>query len=171
MRKPAQVTREISLEEIKRREREVRDAGEKRRLMGIRLKLEGYSVSEIMRIMPVTQCTLLTWVKNFNESGFEGLVTKKPPGRKKYLDNDQLEIVRKWLNDGPMEKHDCCFWTGAKLVEAIEKEFGVRYSLNGMYDLLKDLNYCRKVVKTRHHKSDPEKAEEFKKNFRVWSRQ
>lgn len=171
MRKAKEITRAVDLDELKQRERETNDAQEKRRLMGIRLKIEGYSVTEIMKIMPVTQSGLLRWVDKFNEKGFDGLKSKPIPGKAAFLNKDQIEVVRLWLDEGPGEKHDCYFWTGKKLLEAIEREFGASYSLNGIYKLLKTLGYTRLVPKTRHYKSDPARAEEFKKNFRVWSRQ
>lgn len=171
MRIAAVITRETDMDELRRHERATRDARERKRIMGIRLKIEGYSVKEIMRIIPVTQSGLLRWVKKYNEKGFEGLKSKNPPGRARYLSEGRLAIVREWLDYGPEERHGCRFWTGKKLIEAIEKEFGVSYALNGIYDLLKDLGYSRKVMKTRHYKSDPEREEEFKKNFLVWSRQ
>jgi transposase len=170
MRRAAKIIREASVEELKSREREVKDVRERKRLMGIRLKVEGYSVPEIMRIIPVSQSGLLTWVNNFNEKGFDGLVSKKPPGKRRFLNEEQIVVLREWIKEGPEEQHGCFFWTGNKLIEAVEKEFGVKYSLNGMYDLLKDLGYSRQVTKAQHHKSDPEKAEEFKKNSPQWLR-
>jgi len=170
MRKPAEITREVDLEELKRREKGTKDFKEKKRLMGIRLKLEGYPLKKIMEIIPVSQSGLLTWVNDFNKEGYEGLKSRKPKGREKFLSEDQTAIVKGWLDNGPKDTHDCVFWTGAKLIKAIEKEFGVTYSSSGIYELLKDLGYSRQVVKTRHYKCDPEKVEEFKKNFPVWSR-
>jgi len=171
MRAPAEITREVDLGELKSRENATRDIREKKRLMGIRLKIEGYSVLRIMEIIPVTQSGLLAWVKRFNEGGFEGLKTRKAHGKKRLLNEEQVGIVRGWLDDGPEDRHGCCFWTGPQLMEAVEKEFGISYSSSGIYELLKDLGYTRQVVKTRHYKSDPAKGEEFKKNFRQWSRQ
>lgn len=143
---------------------------ERKRLMGIRLKVEGYSVTQIMKIVPVTQCALLKWVKKFNAEGFDGLRSRKPPGKKKNLNEEQLRILMGWLDNGPEESHGCCLWTGAELIEAVKREFGVSYSSSGIYDLLKDLGYSRQVVKTRHHKCDPAKEKEFKKNSLKWSR-
>jgi len=170
VRVAAKVTREVDLEELKRYEQATKDVGERKRLMGIRLKVEGYSVTEIMKIIPVTQCTLLSWVKKFNAKGFDGLRTVKPLGKKRNLNEEQLRIVMDWLDNGPEERHGCCFWTGAKLIEAVKREFGVSYSSSGIYDLLKDLGYRRLVAKTRHHKTDPAAATEFKKNSPQWSR-
>ena len=170
MRAMAEITREVGLEELKRREKVTRDLKEKKRLMGIRLKLEGYPLKKIMEIIPVSQSGLLAWINAFNRDGYEGLKTRKPRGKIRFLNQEQVDIVRGWLDEGPSECHDCCFWTGAKLIEAVEKEFGISYSSSGIYELLKDLGYSRQVVKTRHHKCDPEKVEEFKKNFPVWSR-
>lgn len=170
MRAPAEITREVDLEELKKREKATKDAREKRRLMGIRLKLEGYPLKQIMEILPVSQSGLLAWVNAFNKEGFDGLKSRKRKGRARFLSGEQAEIVKGWLDAGPRDNHDCVFWTGGKLIKAIEEEFGITYSTSGIYELLKDLGYSRQVVKTTHHKCDPGKVEEFKKNFPQWSR-
>lgn len=170
MRAAAKVTREVDLVELKHRENATKDPWEMKRLMGIRLKVEGYSVTEIMKIVPVAQSGLLTWVKKFNAEGFDGLRSKKAPGKKRNLNEKQLGVVMGWLDNGPEERHGCCFWTGAELIKAVREEFGVSYSSSGIYDLLKDIGYSRQVVKTRHYKCDPEKEDEFKKNSPQWSR-
>jgi transposase len=114
---------------------------------------------------------LRNWINAFNEHGLDGLKARKSrSGRKRKLTEDQIGEVRRWLDEGPSESQGCFFWTGEKLMKEIEREFGVRYSLDGVYWLLKDLGYRRIVPKTRHYKSDPEAAEEFKKNSRRWSR-
>ena len=105
------------------------------------------------------KCRGLRWSKS-----------RKPPGKKRNLNEEQLRIVMDWLDNGPEERHGCCFWTGAKLIEAVKSEFGVSYSSSGIYDLLKDIGYSRQVVKTHHHKCDLAAAEEFKKNSPQWSR-
>ena len=171
MRSYLQVTWAAEVEEIRERERASRDPLEKRRLCAIRLRSEGYSPPDVCRILCVHQSSLRNWVNAFNREGFTGLAPQeRRAGRKRRLSEEQIAEVCRWLDEGPSEHHGCCFWTGKSLARAIEEAFGIRYTTNGIYELLKDLGYTRLVPKTRHHKSDPKAAEEFKKNFPVWSR-
>ena len=165
------LTKKVDLEELTKRESGSKDTLEKRRLMAIRLRFEGYTPPQVCAILRVHPSSLRNWVNSFNKHGLPGLrPQEKRLGRNRKLTNDQINEVCKWLDEGPSEKHGCCFWTGKKLMQAIEKEFGVKYSLDGVYWLLRNLGYRRLVAKTHHYKSDPKAAEEFKKNSRIWSR-
>jgi len=171
MRSYLEVTRRANVEEIREKERGSKSPLEKRRLCAIRLRLEGYTPPEVCNILSIHQSSLRNWVNTFNRSGFAGLEPQeRHAGRKRRLSEEQITEVCRWVEEGPSEHHGCCFWTGKSLASAIEKAFGIRYTENGIYELLKDLGYTRLVPKTRHHKSDPKAAEEFKKNFPVWSR-
>jgi len=165
------LTKEVDLEEVVSRERSTKDFLEKRRLMAIRLRHEGHTPPEVCNVLGIHPSSLRNWVNSFNKHGLDGLrPQEKRWGRKRKLSDEQIREVRKWLDEGPSESQGCYFWTGEKLMKEIERQFGVRYSLDGIYWLLKDLGYKRIVPKTRHHKADPKAAEEFKKNSRIWSR-
>jgi len=170
MRPPIPLTRKVDIEELRRRERTTKVMLERRRLAAIRYRHEGRSVAEICQELQCTPCSLRTWVKTFNEQGLDGLKPRKRPGKQRWLTDEQIDEVRTWLDEGPSESQGCHFWTAPQLVKAIEKTFGVRYSSDAIYDILKDLGYKRIVPKTHHHKADPKAAEEFKKNFPIWSR-
>ena len=171
MRSYLTLTREVDSGELNKREKGSRDFLERRRLMAIRLRADGKTPPEVCEILGVHQCSLRNWVNAFNKYGLDGLKTQeKRAGRKRWLSDEQVQAVCKWLDEGPSEHHGCHFWTGKHLAKAIEEAFEIKYTQNGIYTLLKDLGYTRLVPKTRHHKTDPAAAEEFKKNFPQWSR-
>ena len=171
MRPYLQLTRGVDIKEIKRRERGTNDLLERRRLTAVRLRSEGYTPPKVCDILGIHVCSLRNWVNAFNKHGLDGLKPQeKRWGRKRKLSEEQIKEICKWIDEGPSESQGCYFWTGRKLMKEIERKFGVRYSLDSVYWLLKDLGYKRIVPKTRHHKADPKAAEEFKKNSRIWSR-
>ena len=170
MRPCVRLTRDLDLEGIKALEGASNDVRERRRLTAIRLCNQGYKTPEICKILGVTKSSVQRWVKKFNSGGLEALRSRKLPGKARWLTDEQIEVVRGWLDNGPGERHGCHFWTGEKLLKAIEDEFSVHYKLKGIYKMLKYLGYRRIVPKTRHYRSDPKAAEEFKKNCRIWSR-
>lgn len=170
MRPPVRLTREVDIEEIRKREKQTKDVLERRRLAGIRYRHEMRSVPEICQELQCTPCALRSWVRAFNANGLEGLRPRKRPGKRRRLTNEQIEIICGWLDEGPSKDQEFYFWTAPQLVRAIEESFGIRYSTDAIYLLLRGLGYRRLVEKTRHYKANPKAAEEFKKNFRVWSR-
>ena len=171
MRSYLTLARAVDRRELKKREKASRDFLERRRLMAIRLRADGKTPPEVCEILGVHQCSLRNWVNSFNKTGLDGLKPQeKRAGRKRKLSTEQISLVCEWVDNGPSEHHGCCFWTGKHLANAIEDVFGIKYSENGIYVLLKSLGYTRLVPKTQHHKADPAKAEEFKKNFPQWSR-
>lgn len=171
MRTYLTLTREVDRGKIQKREKASRDFLERRRLMAIRLRADGKTPPEVCEILAVHQCSLRNWVNAFNKKGLDGLKTQeKRAGRKRMLSIEQISLVCKWLDEGPSEQHGCLFWTGKHLSNAIDEAFGIKYSESGIYVLLKDMGYTRLVPKTHHHKADPEKAAEFKKNSPQWSR-
>lgn len=172
MRSYLALSREVDREELFEREKGSRNFLEKRRLMAIRLRSDGKTPPEVCDILGVHQCSLRNWVNAYNKNGFKGLEPReKQSGPKRRLSRDQAKVVCGWLDEGPVEHQGCHFWTGKRLAASIEETFGIKYSENGIYKLLKYLGYTRLVPKTRHYKSDPAAAEEFKKNFPQWSRQ
>ena len=170
MRPCVRLTRDLDLKEIKALESATNDVRERRRLIAIRLCSQGYKTPEICKILGVTKSSVQRWVTKFNSGGLEALRSRKPPGKARWLTDEQIEVVCGWLDSGPEEHHGCQFWTGGKLLKAIEDEFGVRYKLKGIYKMLRYLGYRRIVPKTRHYRSDPKAGEEFKKNSPLWSR-
>lgn len=57
---------------------------------------------------------------------------------------------------GPVQADGVCTLRGVDAKAILEKEFGVRYSLDGVYDLLHRLKLSCLVPRPRHRKNDPE---------------
>jgi hypothetical protein len=55
-----------------------------------------------------------------------------------------------------------CTLRGKDAVRILEREFGVSYSLDGVYDLLERLNYSCLAPRPRHEKGDPAAQQLFK---------
>ena len=64
--------------------------------------------------------------------------------------------------NGPLSRDGVCTLRGKDAVKILNKEFGVSYSLPGVYDLLHRLNLSCLKPRPRHEKNDPEKMEQFK---------
>ena len=55
-----------------------------------------------------------------------------------------------------------CTLRGKDVVRILQKEFGVKYSLGGAYDLLARLGYSCLTPRPVHEKSDPAAMADFK---------
>jgi hypothetical protein len=65
------------------------DADQVRRLLALALILEGRSRSEAAKVAGVTLQIERDWVLRFNESGADGLATRKAPGMALILNDEQ----------------------------------------------------------------------------------
>ena len=63
---------------------------------------------------------------------------------------------------GPRPKDIVTVWRGKDLQRVLAEEFGARYTLMGVYRLLRRLKLSWLCVRPRHPKSDPAAAERFK---------
>jgi transposase len=59
---------------------------------------------------------------------------------------------------------------GKDVVRILDAEFGVTYSLDGVYDLLERLNYSCLAPRPRHEKNDPIAQRQFKEQAPFLSR-
>ena len=92
---------------------------------------------------------------------------KKPQnhrrGKKSLLNDQQLELLTKKLQEGPS---DGGIWTGPKVARWIEKETGEKKVWNQRgWDYLKKCHYSWQRPRPKHRKGDPKEQLEFKRNF------
>ena len=56
---------------------------------------------------------------------------------------------------GPTEGDGVCALRGRDFIRILEEEFGVRYELSGVYDLLRRMDLSVLVPRPQHRESDP----------------
>ena len=158
------VREDIGLDEIKKREAE-----EKRKLIGdriraIRLVREGnYRYQEISKILGKKDPNYtLRWIKRFNVEGFEGLETKPGQGQKPLLNDLEKKQLEQWLIEP--EKHGINVWTAPRLQEKIKEEFSKHPSEQCIYDTLRQMGFKHRKARPIPSKADLEELEDFKKS-------
>ena len=105
--------------------------------------------------------TVKTWWRNYREGGLDKLLEWNVKGAKGKLTEYQLKKLEEEINKG-------IFQTQKEIAKYIEKEFGVKYSQQGISRLLKKLKIKKKKGRPVSIQKDQDKAKEFKeKTFKA----
>ena len=125
---------------------------------------KGESSRKAQELLLLSHNQILIWAKRFNEFGIEGLRDKSKPGRKSKIQPEQLVLLKRVVLDASPEEYgyNTAVWTAPMLVEVIAKEFGIRYSDDAVYFLLKKkLGLSYQKGRGFYPEADPKKREEF----------
>ena len=120
--------------------------------------LENNSILKVAQVFSVQRNTIKSWIRKFNNNGVEGLELKIKSPRKSKLNDKQIEDLRSWIKSNQGN------FTLLKIQKIIRENYGVEISHNGVWKMLKRLNYSHITARPVHYKQDKEKLEEFKKN-------
>ena len=132
------------------------------RLLAFSHLQEGLTPVEISPMIHVGALSIRTWIHNFSREGLAGLRDKPKPGAKPRLPTGQLESFTMALSQLQEERSGGRV-RGEDIRELLRVKFQVKYSLNGVYALLKRIGWVWISVRSKHPKTDQAKQEEFKK--------
>jgi transposase len=120
--------------------------------------LENNSILKVAQVFSVQRNTIKSWIRNFNNNGIEGLELKAKKPRKSKLNDKQIKFLQELIktNNGN--------FTLLKIQKIIKEKYKIEISHNGVWKLLKRLNYSHITARPTHYKQDKEKLEYFKKN-------
>ena len=141
-----------------------RDATQRDRYRAVALALDGQLTEEIVEKLERSRAFIQRWVYAYRDGGLEAIRIKKPPGRKPLLSRDQWDELRDRLDAGPTDDDAVCAFRGRDIQHILQHEFGVKYSLNGVYELLHRLGYSWLAPRPRHRHADGKAQEAFKVN-------
>ena len=149
------------LEELVAREP---DAKQRDRYRAVRLAMDRRPEregDEIARIVGRSPRFVDQWVGRYRRGGVDALVPRRRPGRRPKLDDRQAERLRRRLDAGPTDADGVCTLRGRDVCRIIEQEFGVVYTLGGIYDVLRRIGYSSLTPRPRHRKNDPAAMTQF----------
>jgi transposase len=139
------------------------DARLARRIHAVYLASKGWSCPEIMTITGAGRRTVQQWVHKYNQHGIDGLTDKPRPGQPTKLPRKAESRFCQRIEAGPTQKEGVSVLNGPAIRRILEREFGVLYSRQGLYDLLHRLGYSCLCPRPQHEKADPQAQEQFKK--------
>ena len=130
--------------------------------------MKGFTNKKISETTDLDPHTIGIYINTYKTFGVDGLVPKKPPGRPSFLTEEQEQKLYNTIKENTPE--DVGFdgiknWTAKIACHWVFNEFGVQYKVSGMLDMFHrlKLSYTRPTYVLA--KADPEKQEEFKKEF------
>jgi transposase len=148
--------------ELTRRARAERNALQRDRYRAVLMALEGQEAVPIAKALGRSRRSVQDWVYAYRDEGIDGLLPGKSPGRPTKLPRGREAEFKARLDAGPREGDGVCTLRGRDVVTILEREFGVKYSLDGAYDLLERLGYSCLRPRPRHEKADPQAVAAFK---------
>jgi putative transposase len=105
-----------------------RDEMERRRLEAAEDLQKGITQARVARKFGVSRTTASRWYRTLEVQGLERLRKRKAPGRPSRLSPSQLAEVREMFAAGPRSfGFETERWTTARLAQAIEGRFAIRY--------------------------------------------
>ena len=141
-----------------------RDAKQRDRYRAVALALDGQLTEEIVEKLERSRAFIQRWVYAYRDGGLKTIKIRKPPGKKPLLPRDQWDELRERLEAGPTDDDAVCAFRGRDIQHILQYEFGVKYSLNGVYELLHRLGYSWLAPRPRHRHADGKAQEAFKAN-------
>jgi transposase len=114
------------------------DWREARRLRAWELRELGWKPVRIAEALGVTRGAVSQWFKRADEEGVAGLYRRKAPGAKRRLSDEHLAQLPTLLQRGA-EAYGFRgeVWTCKRVVQVIEREFGVTYTPQHVGNLLR----------------------------------
>jgi transposase len=133
------------------------------RLRVVLLAAQGRTAPEIVAALGSSRRAIQRWVARYNDEGPDALGDRPRPGQPRHLPEDATDRLRQRIDAGAKPEDGVCTLRGGQVRSILEAEFGVLYSLSGVYALLHRLGYSCLDPRPRHRKADPEAQEAFKK--------
>ena len=134
-----------------------------RRIHGVYLAKKGHSCPEIVQIIGSIRRAIQQWIHKYNNSGIEALKDKPRPGKPTTLPSHMEQKFCRRIAKGPSKQDGVSVLNGPAIKRLLKREFGVVYSLWGVYDLLHRLGFSCLCPRPKHEKADPQAQQEFKK--------
>lgn len=126
------------------------------------LALKGWEAVEIAEALSSGRRVVQVWAYRYRDRGIDGLVAVKAKGHAPRLAPERnAEFVAR-MTAGPRESDGVCTLRARDAQRILLDEFGVRYELKGVYDLMHRLGLSCLKPRPRHEKSDPAAMKTFK---------
>ncbi len=149
---------EEQLLELRKAHRAERNRNAAYKINAVILLGTGWNLKQVKEALLIDNETLRSYVEKYKSGGIKDLLRTYHQGRVCHLDESQQETLREKLES-------TIFLTTSAVIDYVEKEFGVHYTLSGMRDLLHRLGYEYKKPKLVPNNPDREAQEIFVEQY------
>jgi transposase len=102
----------------------------------------GHPVSEVARLVLVSEATIYNWVGGWRKAGLEGLARRRGSGPKPKADEAYCLALEAALDQEPQALgYPFAIWTLERLRDHLQRQTGVRLSLSRLRVVLKERGY------------------------------
>lgn len=158
------------LTQLRQQSRQQRDAKQRDRYRAILLAIEGHDAPSIARTLGRSRRFVQWWVYRYRDHGLESVVPKRQTGRPPHLPATKERSFKERFLADPTEADGVCTLRAKEAQRILQEEFGVEYTLAGVYDLLHRLGLSCLAPRPRHRKNDPEQMQQWVENAPLLSR-
>ncbi len=158
------------LTRLQQESRRERDAKQRDRYRAVLLALEGHDAPAIARTLGRSRAFVQRWVYVYRDDGLEAIAPKRQTGRPAYLPPEKEAAFTARFLAEPTEADGVCTLRAKEAQRILREEFGVAYTLAGIYDLLHRLGFSSLTPRPRHRKNDPAAMEQWRDDAPLLSR-
>jgi transposase len=158
------------LEQLRQYSRQQSNAKQRDRYRAVLLALEGHEAPGIARMLGRSRRFVQRWVYYYRDHGLEGLGPQRQSGRPSKLPVPRYEEFKTRFEADPLPADGVCSLRAKEAQRILAKEFGVEYTLGGIYDLLHRLGLSYLVPRPRHPKNDPAQMQRWREEAPLLSR-
>lgn len=131
------------------------------RYRAVLLALRGFTAERSADQLGRSRRFVQRWAYRYRDAGLEALREQPRPGPPPKLPRAAEAVLKDRLAAGPRETDGVCTLRGRDIQRILRQEFGVPYTLQGVYDLLHRLGYSYLQPRPRHRKNDPAAMEQW----------
>ena len=169
MRTPLQINKN-SVWQLQKALKDDYDQKVKLKIRALLLIAKGKLVTQASDALAIEQRTVRNWVHQFLKEGLAGIKDHRTAGRVARMTAEQMKLLKERIEQGPLPQDKICSLRGQDIRRIIHQEFGLEYSLDGVYYLLRyglGMSYVK--PRPHHYKADKAAQESFKKtSHRCW---
>ncbi len=115
------------------------DILQRRRIRAVKLREEGWRITDIAHALQVSPAAVSQWIKAYNNQGATGLESTPKTGATPRLTKRHQLLLRALLRDTPRDHGiDADSWNRSLVQRAIKRLFGVSFSIQHVGRLMKN---------------------------------
>lgn len=152
-----------NIKSLKKRIRIEKDADIRDRLRMLLLVSKGFSNFEIGNRLGYSIAWVKKWIARYKVEGLDGLANRVHSGAPMKLNENQIIDLYCSILKGPDPDEILARYRIADIRDLAIRQFGVEYSISGIYYLMKKMKLSHMTPRPVHPKNDPQLMHEWKK--------